>query len=150
MYLNYNLFLINRNKDIVLHSVFASKLYFSRTIVIVHTLTYKEKLCQQSGVNIHFSEAECYKIDNKNNKVYCRASKDKKLGGQEDFSIDYDYLVIAMGGRSNTFNTPGVQEHAHFLKVYIFYSSNSLYGFIIIILQIEVSPRRPILMFNVN
>ncbi|KAL5147934.1 External alternative NAD(P)H-ubiquinone oxidoreductase B3, mitochondrial [Glycine soja] len=73
-------------------------------------------ITRKSGVNIHFSEAECYKIDNKNNKVYCRASKDKKLGGQEDFSIDYDYLVIAMGGRSNTFNTPGVQEHAHFLK----------------------------------
>ncbi|KAG5047504.1 hypothetical protein JHK86_016910 [Glycine max] len=82
----------------------------------IRSITRKEKLCQQSGVNIHFSEAECYKIDNKNNKVYCRASKDKKLGGQEDFSIDYDYLVIAMGGRSNTFNTPGVQEHAHFLK----------------------------------
>ncbi|KAG5020951.1 hypothetical protein JHK87_016806 [Glycine soja] len=73
-------------------------------------------ITRKSGVNIHFSEAECYKIDNKNNKVYCRASKDKKLGGQEEFSIDYDYLVIAMGGRSNTFNTPGVQEHAHFLK----------------------------------
>lgn len=42
-----------------------------------------------------------------------------KSGEREEFSIDYDYLVIAMGGRSNTFNTPGVEEHAHFLKVYI-------------------------------
>jgi len=82
--------------------------------------TYKENTVQQSGVNIHFSEAECYKIDNKNNKVFCRAVKDKKAAVQEEFSVDYDYLVIAMGGRSNTFNTPGVEEHAHFLKVYIF------------------------------
>ncbi|XP_040863127.1 external alternative NAD(P)H-ubiquinone oxidoreductase B2, mitochondrial [Glycine max] len=87
----------------------------TRKLQYIHLLTRRNSV-EQSGVNIHFSEAECYKIDNKNNKVYCRASKDKKLGGQEDFSIDYDYLVIAMGGRSNTFNTPGVQEHAHFLK----------------------------------
>lgn len=80
--------------------------------------TYKRLILQQSGLDIEFSEAECYKIDPKNNKVYCRASnQDKKLGGIEEFSIDYDYLVIAMGGRSNTFNTPGVQEHAFFLKV---------------------------------
>lgn len=59
-------------------------------------------------------------MDPKNNKVYCRATQDKKLGAVEEFSIDYDYLVIAMGARSNTFNTPGVQEHAYFLKVYIF------------------------------
>ncbi|XP_061336805.1 external alternative NAD(P)H-ubiquinone oxidoreductase B3, mitochondrial-like [Gastrolobium bilobum] len=73
-------------------------------------------VARKSGVNIQFSEAECYKIDPKNNKVYCRAGQDKKLGGLEEFSIDYDYLVIAMGARSNTFNTPGVEEHAHFLK----------------------------------
>ncbi|KAK7342204.1 hypothetical protein VNO80_25148 [Phaseolus coccineus] len=74
-------------------------------------------ITRKSGVNIHFSEAECYKIDQKNNKVFCRAvGKDKKSGVQEEFSIDYDYLVIGMGGRSNTFNTPGVEEHAHFLK----------------------------------
>lgn len=30
-----------------------------------------------------------------------------------------------MGGRSNTFNTPGVYEHAHFLKVYIFFNKTS-------------------------
>ncbi|GAU41587.1 hypothetical protein TSUD_271960, partial [Trifolium subterraneum] len=74
-------------------------------------------ISKKSGLDIEFSEAECYKIDPKNNKVYCRAAhQDKKLGGIDEFSIDYDYLVIAMGARSNTFNTPGVQEHAYFLK----------------------------------
>ncbi|XP_057455747.1 external alternative NAD(P)H-ubiquinone oxidoreductase B3, mitochondrial-like [Lotus japonicus] len=73
-------------------------------------------ISRKSGLDIQFSEAECYKIDPKNNKVYCRSGQDKKLGGPEEFSLDYDYLVIAMGARSNTFNTPGVQEHAHFLK----------------------------------
>ena len=30
--------------------------------------------------------------------------------------MDYDILVIAVGAKPNTFNTPGVEEHAHFLK----------------------------------
>lgn len=32
------------------------------------------------------------------------------------FSLEYDKLVIAIGSENNTFNTPGVSEHAHFLK----------------------------------
>jgi len=30
--------------------------------------------------------------------------------------MNYDILVVAIGSENNTFNTPGVQEHAHFLK----------------------------------
>lgn len=30
--------------------------------------------------------------------------------------MDYDILVIAVGAKPNTFNTPGVEEHAFFLK----------------------------------
>lgn len=71
----------------------------------------------QKGLEIDFQEAECYKIDTENNKVYCRSSQDTNLSGQEEFSVDYDYLVIAMGAKSNTFNTPGVVENCHFLKV---------------------------------
>ena len=63
-----------------------------------------------------FTQAECYQIDAKNRKVYCRSTEDSKNGKQE-FSIDYDYLVLAMGARSNTFNTPGVEENTYFLKV---------------------------------
>jgi NADH:ubiquinone reductase (non-electrogenic) len=32
------------------------------------------------------------------------------------FEMKYDVLVVAIGSENNTFNTPGVQEHAHFLK----------------------------------
>lgn len=71
----------------------------------------------QKGLNIEFKEAECYKIDTDKRKVYCRSNQDRNLGGQEEFSVDYDYLVVAMGAKSNTFNTPGVVENCHFLKV---------------------------------
>lgn len=39
------------------------------------------------------------------------------LDGNGEFLVDYDYLVVAVGARSNTFNTPGVAENCHFLKV---------------------------------
>ena len=68
-------------------------------------------------MDIHYWEAECFKIDTVNKKVYCRSNQETNLSGKEEFSVDYDYLVIAMGARANTFNTPGVEENCHFLKV---------------------------------
>ena len=32
------------------------------------------------------------------------------------FDMKYDILIIAVGSENNTFNIPGVEEHAHFLK----------------------------------
>lgn len=64
-------------------------------------------------MDIDYNEAECLKIDAQNKKIYCRSS----LSGKEEFVVDYDYLIIAVGANVNTFNTPGVEEHCHFLKV---------------------------------
>ncbi|KAM7262615.1 hypothetical protein ACFE04_000298 [Oxalis oulophora] len=61
-------------------------------------------------------EAECYKVDSQNKKVYCRPIENNLNGKFEEFSVDYDYLIVSMGARSNTFNTPGVEENCHFLK----------------------------------
>ncbi|ORY77229.1 pyridine nucleotide-disulfide oxidoreductase-domain-containing protein [Leucosporidium creatinivorum] len=36
--------------------------------------------------------------------------------GMKPFTVGYDKLVIAVGAYSQTFNTPGVKEYAHFLK----------------------------------
>ncbi|KAI7740307.1 hypothetical protein M8C21_033519, partial [Ambrosia artemisiifolia] len=69
-------------------------------------------IVKKKKVNIDFCEAECYKIDAKNKKVYCRSTKNEK----EEFVVDYDYLVVAMGARVNTFNTPGVEENCLYLK----------------------------------
>nr|GMC72851.1 external alternative NAD(P)H-ubiquinone oxidoreductase B2, mitochondrial-like [Ipomoea batatas]GME02633.1 external alternative NAD(P)H-ubiquinone oxidoreductase B2, mitochondrial-like [Ipomoea batatas] len=75
------------------------------------------KIVRGKKFDVQFKEAECYKIDTEKKKVFCRSSQESSMGrSAEEFSVDYDYLVIAMGARSNTFNTPGVVEHAHFLK----------------------------------
>lgn len=73
-------------------------------------------IVKKKNMDISYWEAECYKIDAHNKKVYCRSTQDDNLTRVEEVVIDYDYLVIAMGARSNTFNTPGVVENCHFLK----------------------------------
>ncbi|WVZ26491.1 hypothetical protein V8G54_005035 [Vigna mungo] len=69
---------------------------------------------RKKTVDIQFSEAECLKIDSANRKVYCRSNISNNE--KEEFVVDYDYLIIAVGANVNTFNTPGVTENCHFLK----------------------------------
>lgn len=52
-----------------------------------------------------------------NKKLICESTIDNNLVGNKGFSLDYDYLVIAVGAQVNTFDTPGVLEYCHFLKV---------------------------------
>ncbi|XP_030513167.1 external alternative NAD(P)H-ubiquinone oxidoreductase B1, mitochondrial-like isoform X2 [Rhodamnia argentea] len=74
------------------------------------------KIIKKRNGEIEFFEAECVKIDAANNKVLCHSNLDENLGGNGEFSLDYDYLVIAVGAQVNTFNTPGVKENCYFLK----------------------------------
>ncbi|XP_068667535.1 external alternative NAD(P)H-ubiquinone oxidoreductase B1, mitochondrial-like isoform X2 [Aristolochia californica] len=74
------------------------------------------KIVSKKNKDIQFLEAECVKIDVANKKVICRASHDLNLEGNVEFHLNYDILVIGLGAQSNTFNTPGVTEHCHFLK----------------------------------
>ncbi|EEF37704.1 external alternative NAD(P)H-ubiquinone oxidoreductase B2, mitochondrial [Ricinus communis] len=73
-------------------------------------------IVRKKNVDVCYWEAECFKIDAENKKVYCRSTQNNNLNGKEEFAVEYDYLVIAMGARPNTFNTPGVVEHCNFLK----------------------------------
>lgn len=73
-------------------------------------------IIKKKNGEIQFWEAECTKIDAANKKVLCRSVIESSLVGKKEFSLDYDYLVIATGAEVNTFNTPGVMEYCHFLK----------------------------------
>ncbi|CAI9087620.1 OLC1v1021736C2 [Oldenlandia corymbosa var. corymbosa] len=73
-------------------------------------------IIRKKKVEIHYSEAECIKIDAQNKKVYCLSNDKTNLKGREEFAVDFDYLVIAVGARPNTFNIPGVEENTLFLK----------------------------------
>lgn len=66
--------------------------------------------------DVKFVEAECTKIDAANKKVICKDASHLKCKGKEEFELEYDYLVVAVGATSNTFGTKGVVEYCNFLK----------------------------------
>ena len=61
--------------------------------------------------DLRFFHARAERLDASGGRVHCVG-----VGDAGTFSIDYDLLVIAVGAVSNTFNVPGVAEHALFLK----------------------------------
>jgi NADH dehydrogenase len=67
------------------------------------------RLCYSK--HARYYECRGMDLDLKERLVVCR---DDTSGGT--FTVPYDELVIAVGAKNNTFNTPGVKEYAHFLK----------------------------------
>ncbi|KAF5325211.1 hypothetical protein D9619_009736 [Psilocybe cf. subviscida] len=74
-----------------------------------------------------FYQAWCDEIDFMTKQLKCtpasRPSESEPTGDSdtlvkvaEPFTIPFDKLIIAVGAYSQTFNIPGVKEHAHFLK----------------------------------
>ncbi|KAI4195971.1 MAG: hypothetical protein LQ350_006855 [Teloschistes chrysophthalmus] len=64
-----------------------------------------------------FMKANVTAVDFAARKVQCApAFEDDDTITNESFSLEYDYLILAPGCIPNTFNTPGVAEHALFMK----------------------------------
>lgn len=61
--------------------------------------------------DIDYYQARCKRIDHKKNLIVCEGGLDKK-----PFNLAFDYLVIAVGARSNTYGIPGVERYALFLR----------------------------------
>ncbi|EME28347.1 NADH dehydrogenase isoform 1 [Galdieria sulphuraria] len=62
---------------------------------------------------VDYFEAHCVDVDLQKQVAVCESNIP---GEKRKFQIFYDYLVIAVGAATNTFGTPGVQEHCYFLK----------------------------------
>ena len=63
-------------------------------------------LAKATSINTHKQTIECVNTITSQGRSY---------------ELQYDKLVIGVGSRPNTFNVPGVTEHAFFLKVVIRY-----------------------------
>jgi NADH:ubiquinone reductase (non-electrogenic) len=61
--------------------------------------------------HLNYYQAYAKELDPINKKITCEEPDTKKI-----FTVDYDILVIGVGEITNTFNIPGVYEHAYFLK----------------------------------
>jgi NADH dehydrogenase FAD-containing subunit len=59
-----------------------------------------------------YYEANAFDIAPELNELYCADAADP----QNQFTLRYDKLVVAVGAKNNTFNVPGVEEFAYFLK----------------------------------
>ncbi|KAF8923695.1 hypothetical protein BGZ58_002651 [Dissophora ornata] len=80
--------------------------------------------------NVEYHQAWCDTVDFDKHKVDCTLNlskvpathvqtatgKEGAIGSTNNISLDYDHLIISVGSYSNTFNIPGVKEHAFFLK----------------------------------
>jgi len=62
-----------------------------------------------------FFEAAAVSVDTASRTVTCRDVSGITAANPE-FTVPYDRLVVAVGAPCNTFGTPGVYEHATFLK----------------------------------
>lgn len=60
---------------------------------------------------IRFHQGQCVRIDRENKIAHCEG-----FFKNTPFEVEFDLLVIGVGMVSNTFGTPGVVEHAFFLK----------------------------------
>ncbi|XP_042390792.1 external alternative NAD(P)H-ubiquinone oxidoreductase B2, mitochondrial-like [Zingiber officinale] len=74
------------------------------------------RIIKRKGGEIKFWEAECLKIDPEKKQVLCQTDVGTNFEGNGEFVVKYDYLVIAVGAKVNTFNIPGVEQHCYFLK----------------------------------
>lgn len=77
------------------------------------------KFCLRGGREVFkFYEAKCVGVDVKANTVRCRDASPISTTDEasREFTLPYDYLIVAVGATTNTFNTPGVPEYVQFLK----------------------------------
>jgi NADH:ubiquinone reductase (non-electrogenic) len=61
--------------------------------------------------DVNYYQASSRELDRERKTVRCVTTVD-----QETFDVSYDFLVIAVGAKVNTFGIPGVADHALFLK----------------------------------
>ncbi|KAJ1915851.1 NADH:ubiquinone oxidoreductase [Coemansia sp. S2] len=66
--------------------------------------------------DIRFYEAQCTDIDMTKKELVLEQGEEVDSASNQSTRINYDYLVVGVGGTYNTFGTPGVEKHACFLK----------------------------------
>lgn len=67
--------------------------------------------------HLEYIEMDAVGIDPTKNVLHCEyAGPKSSMETRLTKDVPYDILVLAPGAKSNTFNTPGVEQYCHFLK----------------------------------
>ena len=78
-------------------------------------ITSKRK--KNPAANLQYLEMDAVSIDLERSSLHCEFAGVHPATTEElKADVPYDILVLAPGAKSNTFNTPGVEQHCHFLK----------------------------------
>lgn len=85
-----------------------------------------EEPVRRLGATFKKYQATCSSIDFDRNSIHCKSAIGSQrsgvgeqgglLGESGEFDVRYDTLILAPGCETNTFGTPGVKEHALFMK----------------------------------
>jgi len=67
------------------------------------------QFAKRNWKNFTFYEAFCNDIDPKKNTVTCKSKNGTT------FELNYDQLIVAVGGVRNSYHTPGVNDNCYFL-----------------------------------
>lgn len=70
---------------------------------------------KRSGADARFIEMEATSINPHSKTIHCIDVSEVK-GKVSEIDIDYDYLIVAVGAETATFNIPGVKEHSIFMR----------------------------------
>ncbi|CAF1125158.1 unnamed protein product [Adineta ricciae] len=85
----------------------------SVSVGTIETRTVIESIRSLIGPHIQFLEANCFNVDINSKTISCKTNNESN---QSTFNLNYDILIVGIGSENNTFNTPGVEQYAHFLK----------------------------------
>ena len=75
-----------------------------------------EEPIRSKSRHLRFIKANVLDVNFESKGLHCAPAFEDDSISQEEFILGYDILIIAPGCMPNTFNTPGVQEHALFMK----------------------------------
>lgn len=76
-----------------------------------------KKRKQYPSAHIEYVEMDAVGVDLQTKELSCEyAGPRPRTDDELKKKIPYDLLVLAPGAKSNTFNTPGVEQYCHFLK----------------------------------
>ena len=116
-------FLKNINTDKYDVTVISPRNYFVFTPMLagasVGTVDYKSitQPIREINNNVRYIEAEATNIDTSNRGMACTSIVCEGNSCETiEFTVNYDKLVFAVGAKTSTFGTPGVEEYCNYLK----------------------------------
>jgi NADH dehydrogenase FAD-containing subunit len=116
-------FLKNINTDKYDVTVISPRNYFVFTPMLagasVGTVDYKSitQPIREINNNVRYIEATATNIDTSNRDVACTSIACEGNSCETvEFALKYDKLVFAVGAKTSTFGTPGVEEYCNYLK----------------------------------